>query len=196
MDDAADRVLGSIEQAIRSLRQSGVVDHLNRAADMIVEAQSRVVVTGMGKCWHVAGKISATLQSTGQPASALHPGEALHGDMGAIMAGDIVLALSNSGQTDEVIAVANYARSHGSRLITITAGEFSPLALVADHVLLVPEGPEGCPIGRAPMASAAAMMAIGDALAAELMVRRNFTETDFLALHHGGYLGRQIRAVA
>lgn len=196
MDNAADHALAAIEQAIRALRESDLVDRLNLAANAIVEAPARVIVTGMGKCWHVAGKIAATLQSTGQPASALHPGEALHGDMGAIMAGDLVLALSNSGETDEVVAVANYARSHGSKLITITSREFSPLAEVADHVLLIPAGPEGCPIGRAPMASAIAMMAIGDALAAELMVRRGFTEANFLRLHHGGYLGRQIRAVA
>jgi arabinose-5-phosphate isomerase len=194
LNNATQAVFDAIVVQISGLSDS--IDQINMAADMVAAARSRVICTGMGKCWHIANKLAATLQSTGQPASALHPGEALHGDMGAIMAGDIVLALSNSGETDEVIAVANYARSHGSRLVTITSQEFSPLAQMADHVLLIPAGPEGCPIGRAPMASAAAMMAMGDALAAELMVRRGFTEADFLALHHGGYLGRQMRAVA
>lgn len=196
MHNAAENVLAAIESLIGQLAEAGSIERINQAANLISAARSRVIVTGMGKCWHVARKIAATLQSTGQPASPLHPGEALHGDMGAIMAGDIVLALSNSGETDEVIAVANYARSHGSGLIIITGQELSPLGLIADLVLPVPQGPEGCPIGRAPMASAAAMMALGDALAAELMVRRGFSEADFLELHHGGYLGRQIRAVA
>jgi arabinose-5-phosphate isomerase len=193
---AARDALAAIEAAVSQLASEQSIDRIVMAAGEIYAARSRVICTGMGKCWHIAGKIAATLQSTGQPASALHPGEAHHGDMGAIMAGDLLLALSNSGETDEVLGVANFARSHGSKLITITSNPESPLAQMADHVLLVPEGPEGCPLGRAPMASAAAMMAIGDALAAELMSRRGFTEADFLALHHGGYLGRQLRAVA
>lgn len=116
--------------------------------------------------------------------------------MGMIQRGDVILALSNSGETDEVIAVAEFALAHDCSLVVATSRQDSPLGRAGGAVVLVPALPEGCPIGRAPMASTAAMMAIGDALAAELMTRRGFTERNFLELHHGGYLGRQIRQVA
>lgn len=191
-----DFALASIEAAIRALREPQPLVQIGDAAQLIAQAGQRVIVTGMGKCSHVGRKIAATLQSTGQPASFLHPGEAAHGDMGMISPGDTVLALSNSGETDEVLGVACYALAHGCLVVVLTSREFSPLAQLASAVVLVPAGAEGCPIGRAPMASAAAMMAIGDAIAAELMTRRGFSEADFLALHHGGYLGRAIRKVA
>lgn len=193
---AAEFALRAIGAALDRLLEPESLARIHAAATLIAETDSRVIVTGMGKCWHIARKIAATLQSTGQPASALHPGEALHGDMGAIAPGDMLMALSNSGETDEVLAVAHYALERGCPLLLLTGKATSPLALIATAVVLVPDGPEGCPLGRAPMASAAAMMAIGDAVAAELMVRRGFAEADFLALHHGGYLGRQMRAVA
>lgn len=196
MKDAADFALEQIGLAIDALREPERLDQIAFAADLIFAAAARVIVTGMGKCSHVGRKIAATLQSTGQPAAFLHPGEAAHGDMGMVMPGDVVFALSNSGETDEVLHVADFALRHGCRLVVVTSRVESPLAKLASHVLLVPAGPEGCPIGRAPMASAAAMMALGDAVAAELMVRRGFAEADFLRLHHGGYLGRQLRAVA
>lgn len=196
MGEAARQALAAISAAIGSLQDEPTIRALVGVARSIHDQQARVIVTGMGKCSHVGRKIAATLQSTGQPASFLHPGEALHGDMGAIMPGDTILALSNSGETDEVIAVVDYARAHRCLVLVITSRAASPLAAAADLVLLIPAGPEGCPIGRAPMASAAAMMALGDALAAELMAIRGFTEAQFLALHHGGYLGRAIRAVA
>ena len=194
--NAAMHALHAIAVAITALGEPESLKRIEAAAAMIAAHPARVVVTGMGKCSHVGRKIAATLQSTGQPAAFLHPGEALHGDMGMITRGDVLIALSNSGETDEVRAVAHYAKAHGCSVITITSRADSPLAHGADLVCLIPAGPEGCPIGRAPMASAAAMMAVGDALAAELMSRRGFTEADFLALHHGGYLGRQLRAVA
>lgn len=193
---AALNTLVAVGAAIAALQEPERLLDIQRAADLIEAAGERVIVTGMGKCSHVGRKIAATLQSTGQPAVFLHPGEALHGDMGMIQVGDVVLALSNSGETDEVREVARYALARGCRLIVITSRADSPLALQAHAVVLVPAGPEGCPIGRAPMASAAAMMVIGDAIAAELMVRRAFTERHFLELHHGGYLGRKLREVA
>lgn len=188
--------LSAIGAALAALEEPAALERLDRAVTVIMAARSRVIVTGMGKCSHVGRKIAATLQSTGQPAAFLHPGEAAHGDMGMIMAGDVVLALSNSGETDEVLGVVQYARTHICPVITITSRPESPLAQAASALLLVPAGPEGCPIGRAPMASACAMMALGDALAAELMGRRGFSAADFLALHHGGYLGRALRDVA
>lgn len=196
MTHASSFAIQSIEAAISALRQPDTLAAIATAAQLIGEADSRVIVTGMGKCSHIGRKIAATLQSTGQPASFLHPGEAHHGDMGMIQGGDVVLALSNSGETDEVLGVARYALSRGCLLVVLTSRLDSPLAVLAGAVVPVPAGPEGCPIGRAPMASTAAMMAIGDAIAAELMAARGFGEADFLALHHGGYLGRQIRAAA
>jgi arabinose-5-phosphate isomerase len=196
MTSPAAHVLDAIVLAIAELRHPHVLERIQNAAVAVHEAHTRVIVTGMGKCSHIGRKIAATLQSTGQPAAFLHPGEALHGDLGMIARGDVVLALSNSGETDEVRHVARYAAALGCRLIVVTSAPASPLAQIADHVLPISAGDEGCPIGRAPMASAASMLALGDALAAELMVLRGFTEADFLTLHHGGYLGRTLREVA
>lgn len=196
MNCAAQLTLGAIRSTVEALEQPQSVARIVAAAAIIETRQSRVIVTGMGKCSHVGRKIAATLMSTGQPAAFLHPGEAAHGDMGMIMDGDVILALSNSGETDEVLGVVQFALDHGCKVLVITSKPASRLAQLASVMLLIPAGPEGCPIGRAPMASAAAMMATGDALAAELMARHGFTEQDFLALHHGGYLGRAIRQSA
>lgn len=196
MSQAATSALSAIQDAVTGLLEPDRLARLLNASHLIETAEARVICTGMGKCWHIARKIAATLQSTGQPAVALHPGEAAHGDMGMIEVRNVVLALSNSGETDEVLRVARYALSRGCKLVVISSRAESELAKLAHVAVLIPAGPEGCPINRAPMASAAAMMAAGDAIAAELMARREFTEKQFLALHHGGYLGRQIRAVA
>lgn len=196
MGAAARTAILAIGAAITSLAEPDSIRKILAAVELIEGSPSRVIVTGMGKCSHIGCKIAATLQSTGQPAAFLHPGEALHGDMGMIMPGDTILALSNSGETDEVLAVVRYALEHDCRVLVITSRPSSELAQLASLTLPIPAGPEGCPIGRAPMASAAAMLATGDALAAELMVRRKFTADDFLKLHHGGYLGRQMRQVA
>lgn len=159
------------------------------AAQLIIGAP-RLVVTGMGKCSHIGRKIAATLQSTGQSASFLHPGEALHGDLGMVEKGDALLALSNSGETSEVLHVAHHATGP---LVVITSKPDSPLAQRAEVLILIPDGPEGDTLGRAPMASSTAMLVAGDMLAAQLMAARGFTEEQFLALHHGGYLGHSIR---
>lgn len=196
MGGAAATAILAIGAAVTALAEPGTIGRIMDAVEVIQGTSARVIVTGMGKCSHVGAKIAATLQSTGQPATFLHPGEALHGDMGAIMDKDVILALSNSGETDEVLAVVRYALDHGCDVVVITSRQESPLAQLASVTIPISSGPEGCPIGRAPMASAAAMMAAGDAVAAELMVRRKFTERDFLALHHGGYLGRRLREVA
>jgi arabinose-5-phosphate isomerase len=165
---------------------------INKALLWILCQPGKAVVTGMGKSGLIGRKIAATLQSTGQPSAFLDPAAAAHGDMGMIQDGDFLLVLSNSGQTNEIMPVLEYADGR-NRIIAITARPQSPLALAADVVLTYPERPEGCPIGRAPMASTLMQLVIGDCLAAMLMVERKFTETDFLALHHGGYLGADIR---
>lgn len=189
----AQLVIASASLALCQLH-ADMNDNFCAASDLIWHAQGKVVVTGMGKSGHVAGKIAATFQSTGQEAVFLDPAAAAHGDMGIIRRGDIVLALSNSGKTAEILPVAIYAASHSAGMIAITGGAASPLAELADIVLGIPDMPEGCPIGRAPMASAIMQMSLGDALAAELMHRRGFTDADFLAIHHGGYLGQSIAA--
>jgi arabinose-5-phosphate isomerase len=188
--------LKAIASAVAGLMTEDMELRIAEVVQLILRfGETRVIVTGMGKCSHVGRKIAATLQSTGQPAAFLHPGEALHGDMGMIIpARDVILALSNSGRTDEVLKVCGYAKRNGNPVVAITAGVDSPLWALAFEALPIPAGPEGCPIGRAPMASTACIMALGDALAAELMVRRQFTERDFLELHHGGYLGRVLAA--
>lgn len=162
------------------------------AAQTIKAARGKLVVTGMGKAGLIGQKISATLRSTGQPSVFLDPAQALHGDMGMIAKGDCLLALSNSGKTDEVIAVARYAATISVPIVSITSAGDNPLSSLALAAICYPVMPEGCPIRRAPMASAMQALAVGDALAALLMSERGFTEADFLALHHGGYLGRTL----
>lgn len=181
----------AVLEAVRSRldRMTACLLDVEDAVPLILAAP-RLIVTGMGKCSHIGRKIVATMQSTGQPAAFLHPGEALHGDLGMLQDGDALLALSNSGQTSEVLHVAHHATGP---VVVITAKENSPLATKAAGIILIPDGPEGDPLGRAPMASSTAMLVAGDMLAAELMACRGFTEEQFLALHHGGYLGQAIR---
>jgi arabinose-5-phosphate isomerase len=192
MQSVAGNVLRAEIDALSRL--TGVLDMtIEPAVAIALNLGGKLIVTGMGKAGLIGQKISATLRSTGQPSAFLDPAQALHGDMGMIGQHDGLLALSNSGKTDELLHVMRYARRHLVPIITITGDPDSPMARMADLSIAYTLQGEGCPIGRAPMASAVAQLAIGDALAAELMVRRGFTEVDFLALHHGGYLGQSIR---
>lgn len=171
-------------------------DSFNAACALLLACEGKIIATGMGKAGNIAAKIAATLRSTGSPAAFLNPAEAAHGDMGMIGPGDCLLALSNSGETDEVRAVAEFCRRRMLPAIAITGHPESSLALRTQAAIILPTVPEGCPLGLSPMASAAMMLAIGDGLAAELMSARGFTSADFLKLHHGGYLGRRLSAVA
>lgn len=189
---AARHVIACEAIAIQSLES--VIDMIEPAVAEIAALPGKLVVTGMGKAGLIGQKISATLRSTGQPSVFLDPAQALHGDMGVIAFGDGLLAISHSGQTDEVCAVIAYGLEHHIPIIAITSDGASPVAASADHAIIYPLMPEGCPIRRAPMASAMQMLGIGDAIASELMAARGFTEADFLALHHGGYLGRVLAA--
>lgn len=195
--DRALCVIGQEELALAALRQHlrDNPEPFGAGVDFVLRMPGKVVVTGMGKAGNIGEKISATLRSTGQPSVFLDPAQAAHGDMGMIAAGDVLLALSNSGETDEVLEVIRYCNHHGLGIVAVTAAEASPIALEATHLLTYPRMPEGCPIGRAPMASAVMMLALGDAIAGALMEARGFTAADFLKLHHGGYLGR-LAAVA
>ncbi len=159
------------------------------------DGAGRVVVTGMGKSGHVARKIAATLASTGTPAMFVHPAEASHGDLGMIVAGDAVLALSNSGETAELADLVAHTRRFGIPLVVITGRPHSTLARAADVALVLPASPEACPMGLAPTTSTTMQVALGDALAVALLTRRGFDATDFRVFHPGGKLGARLRRV-
>jgi arabinose-5-phosphate isomerase len=162
------------------------------ACELLLACRGRVVVTGMGKSGHVANKIAATLASTGTPAFFVHSGEASHGDLGMIIGGDVVLALSNSGETAEMVAILPLIKRLGVKLIALTGNPNSTLAKAADVNLDVSVAREACPLNLAPTASTTAALAMGDALAVTLLSMRGFTEEDFARSHPGGSLGRRL----
>ncbi len=164
----------------------------NRACELILNCQGRVVVTGMGKSGHIGNKIAATLASTGTPAFFMHPGEASHGDLGMITTDDLVIALSNSGETSEITLLLPLLKRRGIPLISLTGKQQSTLARAADINLDVSVDKEACPLGLAPTSSTTASLAMGDALAVALLDVRGFTEEDFALSHPGGNLGRRL----
>jgi arabinose-5-phosphate isomerase len=170
-------------------------DRFGQAIDRIASVTGRVVVSGMGKSGLVARKIAATMASVGTPALFVHPGEASHGDLGMIVAGDAVLALSNSGETAELADLVAHTRRFGLPLVAITARADSALAQAADVALILPKAAEACPMGLAPTTSTTMQMALGDAIAVALLTRRGFTAADFRQIHPGGRLGARLRRV-
>jgi len=167
-------------------------DDFVRACHYLLDCQGRVVVLGMGKSGHIGGKIAATLASTGTPAFFVHPGEASHGDLGMITADDVVLALSNSGETGEIIALLPVIKRLGVPLIALTGKQGSTLAQAAEVSIDVSVTQEACPLGLAPTASTTATLAMGDALAIALLEAREFSAEDFALSHPGGTLGRRL----
>jgi arabinose-5-phosphate isomerase len=163
-----------------------------RACELILGCHGRVVVTGMGKSGHIGGKIAATLASTGTPAFFVHPGEASHGDLGMILRQDLVLAISNSGETDEVLTILPLIKRLGTPLLALTGRPGSTLAQAADVHLDVSVAQEACPLNLTPTASTTATLAMGDALAVALLEARGFTQEDFALSHPGGTLGRRL----
>jgi arabinose-5-phosphate isomerase len=184
------RVLKIEADAIRSLRDK-IDENFARAVELIYHCKGKVVVMGVGKSGIVARKIAATLASTGTPAFFVHPVEGLHGDLGMLAKEDIVMILSNSGETDEVSRVLPLLQRYGNRLIALTGNIDSHLAKAGDVVLDVSVKEEACPFGLVPTASTTAAMALGDALAIALLERRGFKENDFATLHPGGDLGKK-----
>jgi len=190
--DLADRIDGPMAQ------------DFERAVECLHSCGGRVVVTGMGKSGIIARKIAATLSSTGTPALYLHPAEAVHGDLGMLVKGDVALALSSSGETEEILQLLATIRRIGSKLITITGDKLyssgpqkrSTLAQAADVALDCSIAQEACSMGLAPTASTTAMLALGDALAVALAEKRGFKEEDFADLHPGGKLGKKLARVA
>lgn len=167
-------------------------DRFVTVVDLIARCASRVVVTGLGKSGIIGRKIAATLASTGTPAIFVHATEALHGDLGMVASGDVVIALSASGETAEVCAFAEAMRSRGIDVVALTGRHPSRLGELAAHVLDVSVLREADPLGLAPTASTAAQLAMGDAIASALVVRRGFTASDFYGFHPGGSLGRRL----
>ena len=169
-----------------------VDDRFAAACRLMLSCRGRVVVTGMGKSGHVARKIAATLASAGTPAFFVHPGEASHGDLGMITAADMVVALSNSGETDEILTILPIIKRLGLPLVTLTGNDSSRLASEADVHIDVSVEQEACPLGLAPTASTTAALAMGDALAIALLEARGFSAEDFARSHPGGRLGRRL----
>lgn len=169
-----------------------VDDQFVAAARFMIACRGRIVVLGMGKSGHIGGKIAATLASTGTPAFFVHPGEASHGDLGMITGDDVVLALSNSGETDELTVLVPMIKRLGVPLVAMTGNPRSTLAEAASVHLYVPIAQEACPLGLAPTSSTTAALAMGDALAVALLEARGFTQEDFARAHPGGALGRRL----
>ncbi len=164
----------------------------SRACQFMLQCEGRVVVTGMGKSGHIGSKIAATLASTGTPAFFVHPGEASHGDLGMLTSSDVVLALSNSGETSELLTILPLIKRLHVPLITLTGNPDSSLARAADINIDVSIAQEACPLGLAPTSSTTASLAMGDALAVSLLEARGFTADDFARTHPGGRLGRRL----
>lgn len=167
-------------------------DRFVQAVNKVLQAQGRVVVTGMGKSGHIGRKIAATLASTGTPAMFVHPGEASHGDLGMITPNDVVIALSNSGESPELVAIVPLIKRIGAKLIAMTGNAQSTMAREADLHLDASVSQEACPLGLAPTASTTAALALGDALAVALLDARGFGKDDFARSHPGGALGRRL----
>ncbi|VAW72653.1 D-arabinose 5-phosphate isomerase, partial [hydrothermal vent metagenome] len=184
-------VIKTEAEAIAALSNS-IDQHFAKACAYLFDCKGRIVVTGMGKSGHIGCKIAATLASTGSPAFFVHPGEASHGDLGMITSQDVVLAISNSGETDEITTIVPIIKRLNVPLITMTGNRESTLALEANVNLNVAVKQEACPLGLAPTSSTTATLVMGDALAIALLEARGFTEEDFARSHPGGRLGRRL----
>lgn len=193
--EVAKQTIDREVEALKSM-ENELDDTLTSAVDILQKTKGRVIVTGMGKSGHIGRKIAATLASTGTPAFFLHPGEASHGDLGMITADDSVVAISNSGESKELSDILVYCRRFAVPLIAVTKNPESSLAKNSDLVLKLPANREACPLGLAPMSSTTATLVMGDILAADLMVRKGFTEADFRLRHPGGKLGAILRHVS
>ena len=190
------RELGSAVIAIEAKAVSDLAARVDqdfeRACELLLACEGRIVVLGMGKSGHIGGKLAATLASTGSPAFFVHPGEASHGDLGMITEKDVVMAFSNSGETDELLVILPLIKRLGVPLITLTGNPDSTLARKADAHIDVSVAQEACPLDLAPTASTTAALAMGDALAIALLEARGFTHEDFARSHPGGRLGRRL----
>ena len=193
--ETAKKVLEIESDAIRELIPR-LDESFDRAVDMLIACTGRVVVTGMGKSGIIGQKISATLASIGTPSLYLHPADAIHGDLGRIVKGDALVAVSHSGDTEEILALVPWLKRLGVPLLALTGNPRSALAQAADVHIDVGVRSEACPLGLAPTASTTAALAMGDAIGMALLERRGFTVDDFAVLHPGGRLGRKLMRVS
>lgn len=192
--ETARRVIRVEIEALEEM-SGRITNDFAKAVDLIVQCKGRVVVTGMGKSGQICRKIAATMASTGTSSFFLHAGEAVHGDLGMFARGDVCIAISNSGTTQEVLALLPGVKRLGIPLISITGGVESPLAQAGDVLLDVRVAKEACPMNLAPTASTTATLAMGDALAVAVLEAKGFTDRDFALLHPGGALGRRLTRV-
>lgn len=188
----------TIEREICALREmeESLGESLSAALDLMQNCKGRVIVTGMGKSGHVGRKIAATLASTGTPSFFIHPAEASHGDLGMVTDDDVVIAISNGGESKELSDIITYCKRHDIGLIAITKNPESTLGKISDLVLKLPDNGEACPLGLAPTSSTTATLVMGDILAVDLMERKGFSETDYKQRHPGGKLGAILRKVS
>lgn len=187
----AKQVIDIEKQAIAELEQF-IDDGFEFACQLMFNCQGRVIVIGMGKSGHIGGKIAATFASTGTPAFFVHPGEASHGDLGMITSNDVVLTISNSGETGEVLAITPVIKRIGAKLIAMTSNPDSTLAKLSDTHVCIKVSQEACPLGLAPTSSTTATLVMGDALAVALLNAKDFTANDFALSHPGGSLGKRL----
>ncbi len=198
--DKGDRLARAAEVIrLEASTIAGLIERLDgrfeEAVERILACRGQVIVTGMGKAGLVGAKLSATLASTGTPSIALHPSEAMHGDLGRIRPDDVVLALSNSGESGELRGLLPHVRRIGAPIIVMTGGNDSSLSRLADCVLDIGRVDEACPLGLAPTASTSAMMVLGDALAMVVLAERGFSREDYARYHPAGALGRRLMSV-
>ena len=193
--DCAIQTINSEIDTIIKLRDS-LNETLSQALDAMQQAKGRIIITGMGKSGHIGKKIAASLASTGTPSFFVHPAEASHGDLGMITEDDVVIAISNSGESKELVDILNYCKRFGIKLISITKNPESSLGKAGDIVLELPNNGEACPLGLAPTNSTTATLVLGDILTAGLIQRKGFTKADFNARHPGGKLGSILQKVS
>ncbi len=193
---SAIRTIDSEIKAIEELKHSLDADSLTQALDFMQNSKGRIIITGMGKSGHIGKKIAASLASTGTPSFFVHPAEASHGDLGMITEDDVVIAISNSGESRELIDILNYCKRFGITLIAITKNPQSSLAKAGDVVLVLPNNGEACPLGLAPTSSTTATLVLGDILTIGMLERKGFSKEDFNDRHPGGKLGAILKRVS
>lgn len=193
---SAIKTIDSEIETIKELKESLDAENLTRTLDFMQNAAGRIIITGMGKSGHIGRKIAASLASTGTPSFFVHPAEASHGDLGMITENDVVIAISNSGESRELIDILNYCKRFGIKLVAITKNSESSLGKAGDVVLRLPNNGEACPLGLAPTNSTTATLVLGDILTIGMIERKGFSKEDFNDRHPGGKLGAILKRVS
>ena len=193
--ESAIRTINAEIDAINCLKDSVILDNLTLALDLMQNASGRIIITGMGKSGHIGKKIAASLASTGTPSFFVHPAEASHGDLGMITENDVVIAISNSGESKELVDIINYCKRFDIKIVSITKNIESSLGKAGTVVLELPKLGEACPLGLAPTSSTTATLVLGDILTIGLIERRGFSKEDFNVRHPGGKLGSILKRV-